>query len=60
MAERTSDNPFSVRTVAIVVLSGALAFLGFLFLMAYAPQMKARGAAGPLPLSKSAVGFYGI
>ena len=60
MAERTSDNPFSVRTVAIVVLSGALAFLGFLFLMAYAPQMKARGAAGPLPLSKSAVGFYGL
>ena len=60
MAERTSENPFSVRTVAIVVLSGALAFLGFLFLMAYAPQMKARGEAGALPLSKSAVGFYGL
>jgi hypothetical protein len=60
VAERASDNPFSVRTVAIVVLSGALAFLGFLFLMAYAPQMKSRGSAGPLPLSKSAVGFYGL
>lgn len=60
MAEQATDNPFSVRTVAIVVLSGALAFLGFLFLMAYAPQMKARGASGPLPMSKSAVGFYGL
>jgi len=60
MAERASDNPFSVRIVAIVVLSGALAFLGFLFLMAYAPQIKARGSAGPLPLSKSAVGFFGL
>ncbi len=60
MADRASDNPFSARVVAIVVLSGALAFLGFLFLMAYAPQMKARGSAGPLPLSKSAVGFFGL
>jgi len=60
MAERAGDNPFSVRTVAIMVLGGVLAFLGFLFLMAYAPQMKARGASGPLPMSKSAVGFYGL
>ncbi len=60
MAERVSDNPFSVRTVAIIVLGGVLAFLGFLFLMAYAPQIKARGASGPLPMSKSAIGFYGL
>ncbi len=59
VAERT-DNPFAVRTIAIVVLAAVLAFLGFLFLMAYAPQMKARGSSGPQPLSKSAVGFYGL
>jgi hypothetical protein len=60
VAERVSDSPFSVRTVAVIVLGGVLAFLGFLFLMAYAPQLKARGASGPLPMSKSAVGFYGL
>lgn len=59
VAER-SDNPFAVRAIAIVVLAAVLAFLGFLFLMAYAPQMKARGSSGPQPLSKSAVGFYGL
>ena len=59
MAEQ-GTNPFSVRTVAIVLLAGIIAFLGFLFLMAYAPQIKARGSSGPQPLSKSAVGFYGL
>lgn len=43
-----------------MVLGGALAFLGFLFLLAYAPQIKARGSSGALPMSKSAVGFYGL
>lgn len=60
MAERTAENPFSTRTIAIVVLGGVLAFLGFLFLMAYAPQIKARGSGGAQPMSKSAVGFYGL
>lgn len=60
MAERTTENPFSTRIIAIVVLGGVLAFLGFLFLMAYAPQIKARGNSGPQPMSKSAVGFYGL
>jgi hypothetical protein len=57
---RGTDNPFSTRTVAIVVLGAVLAFLGFLFLMAYAPQIKARGSSGAQPMSKSAVGFYGL
>ena len=60
MADRVSDNPFSVRTIALVVLGGALAFLGFLFLMAYAPQIKGRGNSGAQPMSKSAIGFYGL
>ncbi|UVO55684.1 hypothetical protein [Sphingomonas sp. SUN039] len=61
MADRSAaDNPFSVRTVAIIVLGGVLAFLGFLFLMAYAPQIRARGDSGAQPMSKSAVGFYGL
>ena len=60
IAGSRADNPFSTRTVAIVVLGGVLGFLGFLFLMAYAPQIKARGSSGAQPMSKSAVGFYGL
>jgi hypothetical protein len=53
-------NPFSTRLVAGVVLGGVIAFLGFLFLMAYAPQIKLRSGEGTTPLSRSAVGFYGL
>ncbi len=56
----TSVNPFSPRLVAGLVLGGAVAFLGFLFLVAYAPQLKIRGGNGVSPMSKSAVGFYGL
>ncbi len=59
MADQNA-NPFSPRIVAAVVLGGIVAFLGFLFLTAYAPQMKLRGAGGVSALSKSAVGFYGL
>jgi hypothetical protein len=58
MAE--SGNPFSPRTVAAVVLAGVVAFLGFLFLTAYAPQFNARSGSGAQPLSKSAVGFHAL
>ncbi len=53
-------NPFSARLVALLVLAGIVAFLGFLFLTAYAPQLKIRGGNGASPISKSAVGFYGL
>ncbi len=59
MAEGNA-NPFSPRLVASVVLGGAIAFLGFLFLMAYAPQLKMRTGEGATPMSRSAVGFYGL
>ncbi len=59
MAEGNA-NPFSPRLVAALVLGGIVAFLGFLFLTAYAPQLKVRGGNGASPMSKSAVGFYGL
>lgn len=59
MAEGNA-NPFSPKLVAGIVLGGALAFLGFLLLMAYAPQLKMRTGEGATPMSRSAVGFYGL
>lgn len=59
MAEGNA-NPFSPRLVAGIVLGGAIAFLGFLLLMAYAPQLKMRTGEGATPMSRSAVGFYGL
>lgn len=53
-------NPFSPKLVAGIVLGGAIAFLGFLLLMAYAPQLKMRTGEGATPMSRSAVGFYGL
>lgn len=53
-------NPFSTRTVAGIVIAGVLAFLGFLLLTAYAPQLKLRSGEGATPMSKSAVGFHGL
>lgn len=53
-------NPFSPRLVAGIVLGGAIAFLGFLLLMAYAPQLKMRTGEGATPMSRSAIGFYGL
>lgn len=56
----TNANPFSPRLVAGIVLGGAIAFLGFLLLMAYAPQLKMRTGEGATPMSRSAIGFYGL
>ncbi|MEP6784865.1 MAG: hypothetical protein ABI898_03885 [Sphingomonadales bacterium] len=55
-----NTNPFSPRMVAGIVLGGCIAFLGFLLLMAYAPQLKMRTGEGATPMSRSAVGFYGL
>jgi hypothetical protein len=55
-----SASPFSARLIAAVVLGAAIAFLGFLFLTAYAPQLRLKGGEGASPLSRSAVGFYGL
>ena len=53
--------PFDVRVVAGLVLAGALAFLGYLFLSAYAPEFRPRGGLGTATTSsKSAVGYSGI
>lgn len=58
MAER--DNPFSAKTILWVIAAGVIAFAGFLVLLAYAPEWRARGDNGAHVLSKSAVGFSGL
>ena len=56
-----SRAPFDVRVVAGLVLAGALAFLGYLFLSAYAPEFRPRGGLGSATTSsKSAVGYSGL
>lgn len=55
------DRPtFSTRTIAWVIVAGVIAFGAFLWLSAYAPQIRMRNNGGVHPLSKSAVGFYGL
>ena len=60
MAEAGGASPFSARTIAWVIVAGLIGFLGFIWLTAYAPQLKMRSGEIEGPLSKSAVGFYGI
>ena len=60
MAEAAAPQTFSAKVIAAVVVGAALAFLGFLFLMAYAPQLKRGVGDGVHPMSKAAVGFYGL
>ena len=59
MSER-SASPFDAKTVVWLVVAGALAFIGFLFLSAYAPQIRAKSGLAFAPLSKNAIGFVGI
>ena len=60
MAEARTQSPFSVKVVAGIVLAGVLAFLGFLYLSAYAPQIKAHGDCSNPTESKAATGLFGI
>ena len=53
-------NPFDAKTILWVILAGVIAFAGFLYLVAYAPQIQQRGNGGAHVLSKSAVGFSGL
>ncbi len=60
VADRADANPFSAKTIIWVIVAGLLAFAGFLFLMAYAPEWDRGGNGGTHVLSKSAVGFSGL
>ena len=60
MAEARTQSPFSIKVVAAIVLGGVLAFLGFLYLSAYAPQIKAHGDCSNPTESKAATGLFGI
>lgn len=59
MAEARASNPFNAATIIWVIVAGVLAFAGFLFLLAYAPDMR-KGDGGANAVSKSAIGYSGI
>ncbi|WP_029625172.1 hypothetical protein [Sphingomonas sp. PAMC 26605] len=51
---------FNVRTVAILLAVGILAFIGMLVLGAYAPDLRSGRNGGAHALSNAAVGYSGI
>lgn len=56
----SGEGAFSVRTVAILVTVGILAFVGMLLLGAYAPDLRSGRDGGAHALSNAAVGYSGI
>ncbi len=55
-----SSNPFSARTVFILIVAGVLGFVAFLILAAYAPDLRSGRDGRAHSLSTSAVGFRGV
>ena len=60
MAKPGDDAPFDVRTVAILIAVGIVAFLGMVVLGAYAPDLRSGRNGGAHALSNAAIGFSGI
>lgn len=60
MSATEVDGAFSVRTVAILVSVGIAAFIAFVVLGAYAPDLRSGRNGGAHALSNAAVGFSGI
>jgi hypothetical protein len=59
VADARNSNPFNAATIIWVIVAGVVAFAGFLFLLAYAPDMR-KGDGGANAVSKSAIGYSGI
>ena len=55
-----ADSAFEVRTVAILIAVGIVAFLAMVVLGAYAPDLRSGRNGGAHALSNAAVGFGGI
>lgn len=55
-----AEGPFDVRTVAILITVGIVAFLAMVVLGAYAPDLRSGRNGGAHALSTAAVGFGGI
>ncbi|MET4664242.1 hypothetical protein [Sphingomonas sp. PvP056] len=55
-----ADSAFDVRTVAILIAVGIVAFLAMVVLGAYAPDLRSGRNGGAHALSNAAVGFGGI
>lgn len=51
---------FNARTLVILIVAGILAFLAFLILAAFEPDMRSGADGRPHGLSTSAVGFRGV
>lgn len=59
MSADTSNTPFAMRTVLIMVVLGTVGFLAFLLLSAYGEDLQPAQRPGNHALSPSAVGFAG-
>ncbi|NNC72068.1 MAG: hypothetical protein HKN78_04240 [Sphingomonadaceae bacterium] len=55
-----SANPFTARTIFIVIVAGIIGFIAFLLLAAYAPELRSGRDGRAHSLSTSAVGFRGV
>ncbi len=53
-------NPFSVRTIAILLIVAIVSFSGVVVLSGWAPDLRRRDTAGTHPFSTSALGFNGL
>jgi hypothetical protein len=60
MTRGAADSAFDVRTVAILIAVGIVAFLAMVVLGAYAPDLRSGRNGGAYALSNAAVGFGGI
>jgi hypothetical protein len=56
----TGQGAFTVRTVAVLVAVGVLAFLAMLVLGAYAPDLRSGRDGGAHALSNAAIGYSGL
>lgn len=59
-ARGAAPGPFSVRTVALVVLAGVFAFAAMIVLASFAPELDRGDNGEAQALSKSAIGFAGV
>lgn len=59
MSDR-AEGPFNARTMLLIILIGALAFIAMLVLGAYAPDLRSGRNGGSHALSNAATGYSGL
>jgi hypothetical protein len=56
----STPNPFSVRTITIMLTVAIISFASVLALSGWAPELRRKDTAGPHPFSTSSLGFQGL